>query len=279
MPLSPSPNTPLEDLEIELLLEGVYRHYGHDFRGYAPATVRRRVLHCLGSEGLQTVSALQDRVLHDPAALTRLLAALSIHVTEMFRDPSFYRALRDQVLPVLRTHPFLRVWHAGCSTGEEVYSLAIWLEEAGLLSRTRLYATDMSAPALAVARQGIYPAEKLAAYARNYAGAGGTQDFQNYFTQQYDHGRVKASLRRNITWGQHNLVTDGSFNEFHLILCRNVMIYFARPLQEQVQGLLLGSLVPFGVLGLGQHETLEFSPHVAAFETLNFREKLYRRIA
>ncbi|SMB80184.1 CheR family methyltransferase [Deinococcus hopiensis] len=277
-PLSP-PTDALEQIEITLLLEGVYQHYGHDFRGYAPGTVRRRVLHCLQAERLPTVSALQDRVLHDPAAMTRLVAALSIQVTEMFRDPSFYRALREQVLPVLRTHPFLRVWHAGCSTGEEVYSLAILLEEAGLLSRTRLYATDVSAPALAVARQGIYSAEKLAGYARNYTDAGGARSFSAYFTQGQGHALVSAPLRQNVIWGQHNLVTDGSFNEFHLILCRNVMIYFARPLQEQVQGLLHASLVTFGVLGLGQHETLEFSPHSAHFETLNYREKLYRRIA
>ncbi|GBF07866.1 protein-glutamate O-methyltransferase, cheR [Deinococcus aerius] len=269
----------LEDIEIALLLEGVYRHYGHDFRGYAAATVRRRVLHCLHTEGLPTVSALQGRVLHDPRAMTRLLEALSINVTGMFRDPGFYRALREQVLPLLRTHPFIRVWHAGCATGEEVYSLAILLSEAGLLGRSRLYATDMSAAALVVARNGIYPQEKLAAYARNYALSGGTGDFGAYFTQQYGHGRVDASLRQNIIWGQHNLVTDGSFNEFHLILCRNVLIYFNRPLQEQVQGLLVGSLAPFGVLGLGRHESLEFSPHAWRFATLNLSEKLYRRTA
>ncbi|ACO47769.1 protein-glutamate O-methyltransferase CheR [Deinococcus deserti] len=277
--MSSFPTEPLEDIEISLLLEGVYRHSGHDFRGYAPATVKRRVLHCMAQEGLATVSALQDRVLHDPMALVRLRDTLSINVTEMFRDPPFYRALREQVLPVLRTHPFLRVWHAGCSTGEEVYSVAILLHEAGLLERSRLYATDISAPALAVARRGIYTQEKLEEYARNYQLAGGIRAFSSYFTAQYDHGLVRADLRRNIIWGQHNLVTDGSFNEFHLILCRNVLIYFTQKLQEQVQALLLGSLVPFGVLGLGRHETLDFSAHQRRFETINLSEKLYRRIA
>lgn len=277
--MSSFPTEPLEDIEISLLLEGVYRHSGHDFRGYAPATVKRRVQHCMAQEGLSTVSALQDRVLHDPMALVRLRDTLSVNVTEMFRDPPFYQALREQVLPVLRTHPFLRVWHAGCSTGEEVYSVAILLHEAGLLERSRLYATDISAPALAVARRGIYTQEKLEEYARNYQLAGGIRAFSSYFTAQYDHGLVRADLRRNIIWGQHNLVTDGSFNEFHLILCRNVLIYFTQKLQEQVQALLLGSLVPFGVLGLGRHETLDFSAHQRRFETINLSEKLYRRIA
>ncbi|MFD1733584.1 CheR family methyltransferase [Deinococcus malanensis] len=171
------------------------------------------------------------------------------------------------------------MWHAGCSTGEEVYSVAILLEEAGLLERSRLYATDISAPALAVARRGIYPQDRLKEYGRNYLLAGGTRQFSSYFTAQYDHGLVRSDLRRNIIWGQHNLVTDGSFNEFHLILCRNVLIYFTQKLQEQVQALLLGSLVPFGVLGLGRHETLDFSAHQRRFETLNLSEKLYRRIA
>lgn len=269
----------LQDVEIALLLEGVYRVYGHDFRGYAPATLRRRVLHALHAEGVPTVSALQARVLHEPAALGRLLGALSIQVTEMFRDPSFYRALREQVLPVLRTHPFVRVWHAGCATGEEVYSLAILLHEAGLLERTRLYATDLSAAALEVARQGLYPGDKVDAYARNYAASGGEGDFAAYFTRLDGHAQVSAELRRHVIWGQHNLVSGGSFNEFHLILCRNVLIYFTRPLQEQVQGLLLGSLMPFGVLALGRHESLDFSAHAGRFSTLNLAEKLYRKVS
>lgn len=270
---------PTEAVETELLLEAVYRVYGHDFRGYAPATLRRRVRHAVQVEGLPSVSALQHQVLHEPQALGRLLGALSIPVTEMFRDPSFYRALREQVLPVLRTHPFLRVWHAGCATGEEVYSLAMVLEEEGLLERTRLYATDLSAAALEAARAGLYPQEKLDAYAQSYREAGGRADFAAYFDRHGGHGRVMERLRRPVIWGQHNLVSGGSFNEFHLILCRNVLIYFSKPLQEQVQELLLGSLMPFGVLALGRHESLDFSPHAGRFSALNPAEKLYRRVS
>lgn len=267
-----------EDIELALLLEAVFRATGHDFRQYTAATIRRRVLHAMHAEGFASMSELQGRVLRDQAAMLRLRETLSINVTEMFRDPSFFRALREQVLPVLRTHPFLRIWHAGCSTGEEVYSLAILLHEAGLLDRARLYATDMHAPALNVARSGIYPLEKLGPYALNYTQSGGQGDFGSYFTTQYGHALVRADLRQNIIWGQHNLATDGSFNEFHLILCRNVLIYFTRHLQEQVKALLWHSLTPFGTLALGRHEGMEFSEHAPRFTTLNLTEKLYRRI-
>lgn len=270
---------PLERIELSLLLEGVYRVTGHDFRGYATATIHRRVVHAAAQEGLPSISALLAKVMHDPLAMTRLRETLSINVTEMFRDPTFFRALREQVLPVLRTHPFIRVWHAGCSTGEEVYSLAILLAEAGLLGRTRLYATDMHVPALNAAKRGIYRLDKLEGYARNYREAGGQAELEDYFTAQYDHALIRADLRSSVIWGEHNLVTDRSFNEFHLILCRNVLIYFDRPLQEHVKTLLWQSLVPFGVLGLGHHEMLEFSGVAPRFETLSLSEKLYRRIA
>ena len=279
-PPDPAPGTETpEDIELDLLLEGVRRVSGHDFREYARATVRRRVLHCVANERLPSISALQGLVLRDPSALRRLRETLSINVTEMFRDPSFFAALRERVLPVLRTHPFLRIWHAGCSTGEEVYSLAILLAEAGLLERTRLYATDLHAPSLEAARRGLYQAERLGDYARNYALAGGTGDFHSYFTVQYGSAIIRPELRQSVTWGQHNLATDASFNEFHLILCRNVLIYFNRALQEQVGTLLWQSLTPFGILGLGRHETLEFSRLAEKFETLSRREKLYRKVA
>ncbi|UBV42001.1 protein-glutamate O-methyltransferase CheR [Deinococcus taeanensis] len=269
---------PLEEIELSLLLEGVFRATGHDFRAYTRATIRRRVLHAVAAEGLRTISALQGQVLRDPAAMQRLRETLAINVTGMFRDPTFFQALREQVIPTLRTHPFIRVWHAGCSTGEEVYSLAILLSEAGLLERTRLYATDMHAPALGVARQGIYPAAKMNAYEAAYQDAGGQADFRRYFTWQYDHALVRADLRQPIIWGQHNLATDSSFNEFHLILCRNVLIYFTRPLQDHVKALLHDSLTPFGILALGRHETMDFSVHAPRFECLNLTEKLYRRV-
>lgn len=269
----------LEDLEVDLLLEGVHRRYGFDFRGYVPATLRRRVLHCARTSGFGSVSALQERVLRDREAFHDFVSCVAVGVTEMFRDPSFYAALREAVVPLLRTHPFVRVWHAGCSSGEEVYSTAILLHEAGLLERTRLYATDLNPRALARARDGIYARERMEGYARNYAEAGGERDFASYFTRSYDHAIVRADLKRHITWGQHNLVTDGSFNDFHLILCRNVLIYFDKPLQARVHELLFESLAPRGVLGLGRHETLSFSPVEARFTELDAREKLYRRVA
>ncbi|PYE49390.1 CheR family methyltransferase [Deinococcus yavapaiensis] len=269
----------IEDLEVALLLEGVYRRYGFDFRGYAPATLKRRVMHCARTSNLSSVSALQERVLRDRDAFQDFVSCVAVGVTEMFRDPGFYATLRDAVVPLLRTNPFVRVWHAGCSSGEEVYSTAILLHEAGLLNRTRLYATDLNPKALARARDGIYPRDRMEGYARNYHEAGGERDFASYFTRSYDHAIVRGDLKRQITWGQHNLVTDGSFNDFHLILCRNVLIYFDKPLQARVHELLFESLAPSGVLGLGRHETLTFSPVQSRFVELDAREKLYRRVA
>jgi len=271
--------TTLEDIEVALLLEGVFQRYGFDFRNYAPATLKRRVLHCMNEEGLMTVSALQERVLRDRSAMERLVECLAVSVTEMFRDPEFYRSVRDRVLPVLRTYPFIRIWHAGCATGEEVYSMAMLLDEAGLLDRARIYATDMSAGALRRAQDGIYAVDRMELYARNYTESGGQAAFEQYFTWQYDHAIVRSDLKRNIIWAQHNLVTDGSFNDFHMILCRNVLIYFTPPLQARVHELLHESLVTFGTLALGRHETLDFSPLAAKYSVLDPREKLYRKVA
>ena len=269
----------LEDIELSLLLEGLYRRHGFDFRDYAPATIRRRVLHALQVEGLPTISALQERVLRDTHVAQRLVEHLAVSVTEMFRDPSVFRALREQVVPLLRTHPFVRIWHAGCATGEEVYSLAILLHEEGLLERSRLYATDLSANALRRARDGIYPADRLELYERNYTEAGGRAEFSGYLTQQYGHGIVRADLRRSIVWGQHNLATDGSFNEFHLVLCRNVLIYFNSALQTRVFSLLHDSLATFGMLALGRHESLDFASVADRFSVMNAAEKLYKKVA
>lgn len=275
------PFTPaaLEDIELALLLEGIYQRYGFDFRQYAPATLKRRVRHCLRTEGLHTISALQARVLRDETALERLIACLAVSVTEMFRDPPFYRALREQVLPMLRTHPFLRIWCAGCSSGEEVYSMAILLHEEGLLSRTRLYATDLSASNLTRAKDGIYHTAHLAHYQENYRAAGGRDELNTYFTASYEHAIVHAELRRNIIWAQHNLVTDGSFNDFHVILCRNVLIYFNDALQTKVHHLLHDSLAPFGTLALGRFEPLDLRLLSGRYTTLDAREKLYRKVA
>jgi chemotaxis protein methyltransferase CheR len=266
-----------EDLELELLLEGIFRQYGYDFRGYASASLRRRLWKRAHAEGYQTLTGLLDRVLHDAEALDRLLRDLSINVTEMFRDPSFHRALRSKAFPLLRTYPFVRAWVAGCSTGEEVLSLAIALKEEGLLERSRIYATDMNEVALARARELCVPAVRLEDYSANYKRAGGRADLGDYCQVRGNVARFDAALGRSIVFAQHNLVSDRSFNEFHLILCRNVMIYFGRPLQRQVHELFLDSLVPLGLLGLGRKEALADDGIAARYEALDPAEKLYRR--
>jgi len=266
-----------EDLELELLLEGIFRQYGYDFRGYASASLRRRLWKRAHAEGHETLTGLLDLVLHDPAALDRLLRDLSINVTEMFRDPSFHRALRVKAFPLLRTYPFVRAWVAGCSTGEEVLSLAIALHEEGILHRTRIYATDMNEVALARAKQLAVPADRLDEFSANYSRAGGRADLHDYCEVRGDVAHFDPSLGRNVVYAQHNLVSDRSFNEFHLILCRNVMIYFGRPLQRQVHELFLDSLVPLGLLGLGRKETLADEGIAARYEALDPAEKLYRR--
>lgn len=268
----------LQDLEVELLLEAVFRHYGYDFRDYAPASIRRRILGRVESEGVQSVSGLQERVLHEPGCMERLLLGITVHVSSMFRDPGFYLAFREKVVPLLRTYPFARIWHAGCSTGEEVYSLAILLQEEGIYERCRIYATDLSEAVLQGAKEGLFPLAGMKEYTENYQRAGGKTSFSDYYTAKYDHALFRPSLRENIVFAQHNLVTDGSFNEFNLILCRNVMIYFNKSLQERVHGLLHQSLVRLGVLGLGRKESIRFTPHEARYEEIDGPERLYRKV-
>ncbi len=269
----------LEALELELLTEGIHRHYGLDFRHYAVASLRRRVWGRVKAEGLTTVTGLLERVLHDREAMERLLSHLSINVTAMFRDPSFYRSFREKVVPLLRSHPFIRIWHVGCSTGEEVYSMAILLEEAGLYERARLYATDMNESVLQQAKKGIFAMSVMNEYARNYSLAGGTRSLSDYYLTGYDYALFHQSLRRNIVFAHHNLVTDGSFNEFNVILCRNVMIYFDRTLQAAVHRLFHASLRRFGVLALGRKESLKGTPHEHDYEELDAIEKIFRRAA
>ena len=269
----------LEDIEIQLLLEGVARFYGYDFRNYALASLKRRIGNMLRSEGVKTVSALQERVLHDAACLERFLVAMTVNVTAMFRDPHFYLAFMNKVVPMLRTYPFIRIWHAGCSTGEEVYSMAILLHEAGLYDRCRIYATDMNAVVLAEAKAGIFALNKMQEYTSNYLKAGGNQAFSQYYTAAYERAIFRPWLKEHITFSQHNLATDGSFNEFNVILCRNVMIYFNKELQARVHGLLYDSLTMFGVLGLGQAESLKFTPHEQQYAEIISGERLYRRIS
>ncbi len=266
-----------EELELELLLEALYRRHGFDFRGYALPSLRRRVWRRMQLDGLETITALTDRVLHDPATLDRLMADLSINVTEMFRDPPFHRALRVHAAPLLRTYPFLRIWNAGCSTGEEAYSLAIVLHEEGLLDRARIYATDVSEAALARARTGAFPLERMRDYTESYQRAGGTRAFSEYYEARGARAWFDPELARNIVFAQHNLATDRSFNEFHLILCRNVMIYFGRELQRHVHELFLDSLVPLGLLGLGRKEAIQPPQLAARYEAIDPVEKLFRR--
>jgi chemotaxis protein methyltransferase CheR len=266
----------LERLEVELLLEAIYRHYGFDFRAYAFPSIRRRIWKRIHAEELTTVTALQERVLHDKDAMERLLLDLSINVTAMFRDPGFYRAFRNDVIPLLRTYPFIRVWHAGCSTGEEVFSMAILLEEEGLLGRARLYATDINEVVLQQARAGIFPLERMQEYTENYIKAGGKRSFSEYYTAKYDGALFSPTLTEHVVFSQHNLVTDRSFSEFNVILCRNVLIYFDKSLQTRVHGLFYDSLVHFGILGLGSKESLKFSQYEDCYEQLG-SEKLYRK--
>ena len=271
-------NAELERLEIELLLEGVFRHYGFDFRSYAYASIRRRLWKRIEAEGLSSISELQALVLHDAGGMERLLLDLSVSVTAMFRDPGFYEVFRDDVVPLLRTYPFIRIWHAGCSTGEEVYSTAIVLEEEGLLDRTRIYATDVNDSVLQQARAGIFPITRMQEYTENYIRAGGKRSFSEYYTAKYDGALFSPSLTRNVVFSQHNLVTDRSFAEFHVIFCRNVLIYFDRALQNRVHALFYDSLVMLGILALGSKESLRFSQYEPCYEKLHPREKLYRKI-
>lgn len=268
----------LERIEVDLLLQGIYRQYGFDFRSYAYSSLKRRLWKRIEAEQLRTVSELQDRVLHDSAVMERLLLDLSVNVSAMFRDPTFYGSFRSQVVPMLRTYPFVRIWHAGCSTGEEVFSMAILLEEEGLYDRARIYATDINEVVLRHAREGIFPLDKMQEYTQNYLMAGGTRSFSEYYTAKYDGALFNPALTRNVVFAQHNLVTDRSFSEFNVIFCRNVMIYFDRSLQEQVYELFYQSLPVYGILALGRKESLRFSRYEECYQPVDAKERIYRRI-
>jgi chemotaxis protein methyltransferase CheR len=268
----------IESIELDLLLDAVFRLYGYDFRDYAKTSMRRRIANIMKKEEVNTISALQDRVLHDSRSWERFLDGISVNVSAMFRDPGFFLAFRQCAVPVLRTYPFIRIWQAGCSLGEEAYSLAIMLEEEGLYDRSLIYATDINEVSLRQAREAIYPAELMQKYTQNYVQAGGQQSFSEYYTARYDFAILRPTLQRNIVFSQHNLVSDAPFNEFNVILCRNVMIYFNRGLQERTHNLFHESLAMFGILGLGSRESLRFMPHEHMYEPLVPGEKLYRRM-
>jgi len=267
----------LERIEVELLLEGIFRNYGFDFRSYAYASIRRRLWKRIEAEGLQTISALQARVLHEPPLMEKLLLDLSINVTAMFRDPTFYRAFRENVIPILRTYPFIRIWHAGCSTGEEVFSMAVLLQEEGLYDRCRIYATDINEVVLQKAKEGIFPLDRMQEYTENYIAAGGRRAFSDYYLAKYGGALFSPALTKNVVFSLHNLVTDRSFAEFNVILCRNVLIYFDKNLQARVHGLFYESLAKFGVLVLGSKESMRFSPYEESYDQINGPEKIFRK--
>ncbi len=267
----------LEDVETALFLEAIFLRYGHDFRHYARASMRRRVRRLLQQTGAANAAALIPRVLRDPAFFSAVLGEFSITVTDMFRDPGFFLALREKVVPYLRTYPFAKVWVAGCATGEAVYSTAIVLEEEGVYDRTTLFATDFNVQALDRAREGIYPLEKIRGYTVNYQAAGGRRSFADYYHALYGLARMDASLKRNVTFADHNLATDGVFGEMHCISCRNVLIYFDRTLQNRVLNLFCDSLVHGGFLALGSKESLRFADVEDRFEVVDETWKIYRK--
>ena len=263
--------------EISSLLEAVYQKYGYDFRQYSEAHIKRRIMNRLAMSGLGDISQMQSKVLNDETFASRLLQDLSITVTEMFRDPGFYRSLRENVIPILKTYPFIKIWHAGCSTGEEAYSMSILLQEEGLYDRTTIYATDFNQQALNKAKEGIFSNQMMKEYTTNYQLSGGKESFSNYYTSNYDHVIMNQSLKKNIVWANHNLVTDSVFAEAHLILCRNVLIYFERDLQNKVQTLFYGSLINGGILCLGSKEGLHFTDLNEKYIELDKKQRIFKK--
>jgi chemotaxis protein methyltransferase CheR len=267
----------LAELELDLLLEALDRCHGHDFRHYARAPLRRRIEQALPKLGVPSIAHLLPPLLHQPGFFTTLFHQLAVTVTEMFRDPPTFQALRAAVLPQLARWPALKLWCAGCATGEEAWSLAILLHESGLYPRSQLYATDFHDLALDQARKGVYALRRMQAYTRNYHLAGGTADFVSYYQADADAARLADALRPALTFANHNLATDASFGEMHLILCRNTLIYFDRQLQDRVLTLLRDSLVPGGYLCLGRRETLAGTAVADDFAVLDAAERLYQR--
>jgi chemotaxis protein methyltransferase CheR len=265
------------DIEISLLLEAIYQKYGYDFRGYSMAHVTRRINNRMMMSHLKTVSEMRLKVLHDHVFASQLLLDLSITVTEMFRDPHFYKAIREKVIPVLKTYSFIKIWHAGCSTGEEAYSMAIILKEEGIYDRSTIYATDFNQQALNKAKEGIFSNEKMKEYTLNYQQAGGKESFSDYYTSHYDHVIMNSSLKKNMVWANHNLVTDSVFAEVHLILCRNVLIYFEKALQNKVQRLFHSSLINGGILCLGSKEGLHATDLHEEYMELSERQKIFKK--
>lgn len=265
-----------EEAEISKLIGAIRARYGYDFSGYSATSLQRRILYFAGRLGISNLAEIATRVERDPEFFRDFLSEVTVNVTEMFRDPSVYAAIRSELVPVLRTYPSIRIWHAGCATGEEAYSMAILLEEEGLYDRSLIYATDISPRALARAKEAVYPAEQIRKATLQYQQTGGREPFSKYYAACGGAVQMVPSLKRNIVFGQHNLATDEVFSEMHLVLCRNVLIYFDRPLQSRVLDLLKRSLVRRGYLCLGTKESLEFSGIERAFEPVRKQERLYR---
>lgn len=267
----------IEDIEIRLLLEALYQKYHYDFRNYAFASVKRRLRQAREQLGFATVSAMQEAALHDPAMLPRLIGYLTVQVSEMFRDPTYFRALREKVVPHLRTYPSLKVWIAGCSAGEELYSMVILFREEGLESRTLFYATDINSEALAKAAAGVYGLDRIQLFTRNHRESGGRSSLSDYYSAAYGAASFDKTLRARVVFSDHSLVTDAAFAEMHLISCRNVLIYFDRDLQDRALGLFKESLPRKGFLGLGAKESLRFSRHAESFDDFVREEKIYQK--
>ena len=271
-------NTEFTDLEVDLLLKAVFRLSGYDFRLYNRSSITRRIHNRMRISNLSTITQLTDMIIHDPSYLELILNDFSINVTEMFRNPSFFKAFRNEVIPKLRDYPEIRIWHAGCASGEEVFSMAILMEEEGLIDKTTIYATDMNEEVLEKAKNGVFPIHKMQAYTKNYQLAGGKESFSKYYKTDRQNAYFHNSLLKKIIFAQHNLVTDQSFNEFHIIICRNVLIYFTQLLQNQVHQLFYESLMSEGYLGLGDKETLRFTKIMPNYSEINSNERIYQKI-
>jgi chemotaxis protein methyltransferase CheR len=266
----------LDDIEVDLFIQAMQRRHGYDFSQYAPASLKRRVLQLVEQLESRTISGLIERLMHEPHLLPQLLDGLTVPASDMFRDPAAFRGLREQVLPLLASYPQINIWQAGCAHGQEVYSLAILLEEAGLYERTQIFATDLSERALHEAQEGIYPAREAQQWSRNYQAAGGKHSLADYYSARYNLLKLDHRLRRNVTFAQHNLVSDGVFCEAHLILCRNVMIYFSNTLQDRVLSLFHDSLVRGGFLCIGMRESLDYATTATSFTPFDERLRIYR---
>lgn len=267
----------VQDNEIEVLLEDVLERYGYDFTDYSRASLKRRINRLYSLDQFPGFTEFRYRVRTDPEYFRRFVEEITVNVTDMFRDPLFYKVIREQVIPVIATHPLIRIWHAGCSTGEEVYSLAILLKEAGVLEKSMLYATDLNPGVLETIRKGIYPLRLLKQYSENYILSGGKHDFSKYYTAKYDWAKFDEQLAKRMIISTHNLVSDGSFNEFQLIFCRNVLIYFDKELQNKALSLFDESLEMLGFLALGAKENLKFSTIAPKYRQLENKEKIWRK--